>query len=272
MREEQPGQSDADLILASQRGDAAALGVLLARHEAQVYRFAVTMCRNPEDARETLQETLLAAAKGIGNIRGDTSMSTWLYTIARGICIKQRRRRATAMSRGEFDDDVVSEAPNLGTLPDGVAMSHEVRIALDRAIGSLPRAYREVLVLRDVEGLTAPEVAAALGVGADIVKSRLHRARISVREKLGSVAGAVFARAEGCPDVLGISSQRLEGEADARLCEEMDRHIARCPRCAATSEGLTRSLALCRAVREAPVPAGVQGSVRRAVRELLRLP
>jgi RNA polymerase sigma-70 factor, ECF subfamily len=248
--------------------ETSAIATLLARYEGPVYRFGLRFCRDPEDARDVLQETLLAAARGFPSYRGQAALGRWLYTIARSFCIKQRRRRirAASLSPGASADDEAREVPDPAAAPDEAAISRELGGAVRRAIAELGRPYREVLVLRDVEGLTAPEVAAALGIGVDAVKSRLHRAR----EKLAPLVGTVEPPVHGCPDVLALFSRRLEGQVDAHLCEEMERHLTGCPRCATACDGLKRTLSLCVATRGATVPPQVQASVRRAVQELLR--
>jgi RNA polymerase sigma-70 factor (ECF subfamily) len=264
-------RTEAQLVEAAQRGERPAIAELLARYEAPIYRLGLRFCKNPEDARDVLQDTLLAAARGFPTYRGDAAVGTWLYTIARSFCIKQRRRRARSggATSSESDDGEVRDLPDTSALPDETAIGHELRDAVQRAINSLSRPYRDVLILRDVEGLTAPEVAAALGVGVDAVKSRLHRARVAMREKLGPVLGDVQEPNPGCPDVLFMFSRRLEGQVDAKLCEEMQRHVDACARCAAACESLKQTLSLCVAGRGSPIPPGIQASVRRAVRELL---
>ena len=266
-------QAEAALVHAAQAGDASAISALLARYEGSIYRFGLRLCRDPEDARDVLQETMLAAARGFPSYRGEAAVGTWLYTIARSFCIKQRRGRvrADSLSSGTSAGDEAHDIPDPGAAPDEAAMDRELGGAVRRTIDELSRPYREVLVLRDVEGLTAPEVAEALGIGVDAVKSRLHRARVAVREKLAPLVGAVEPPAHGCPDVLALFSRRLEGQVDAHLCEEMERHLSGCPRCSAACDGLKRTLSLCAATRRVPVPPGVQASVRRAVQELLRV-
>ena len=85
-------ESDTELVAAAKRGDREALGRLLERHQAKVYRFGMRMCRGEEDAKDVLQETLIAAARTLPDFREASSLSTWLYTIARSFCIKQRRK------------------------------------------------------------------------------------------------------------------------------------------------------------------------------------
>ena len=130
-----------------------------------------------------------------------------------------------------------------------------------------------MLILRDIEGLTAPEVAEVLGLTTQAVKSRLHRARISVRDHVAPLLGVNLdlPKAPGkCPDVLLMLSRQLEGEIDARLCAEMERHVEACGRCRGACESLKRTLALCGASGQAAeVPAAVQASVRQALRDLL---
>jgi RNA polymerase sigma-70 factor (ECF subfamily) len=146
-------------------------------------------------------------------------------------------------------------------------------MALDAAIHSLEPAQREVLVLRDIEGLTAPEVAEVLRISIDAVKSRLHRARAHVRGMLETSLGsedkpASPASRGGCPDIVSLFSRHLEGEIGPELCERMERHVAACPRCDAVCTSLKQTLALCRAERAGNVPGDVQERVRRALRAL----
>lgn len=266
-------RTDAELLAASHGGDASATEALFVRYEGPIYRMALRMCRDPEDAKEVLQETLLAAARTLHDFRGDSAVGTWLYAIARSFCIKLRKRKSRG---GGYDatDEEVSAVVDPSALPDDAAAGHEVGIVLQRAIAELSRPYREVLVLRDVEGLTAPEVAAALGIGVDAVKSRLHRARVAVRDKVAPLLQplAEAPAQSDCPDVLHLFSQRLEGEVDATLCHEMEAHVARCAHCSSACESLKRTLALCTAsAPSAPVPPSVQAKVRRALREVIRL-
>src|SRR5512145_119983 len=96
--------SDQTLLLSAQGGDPKALGELIERHQRRVYRFGLKMCRDPEDAKDVLQETLIAAARTIRDFRGASSVSTWLYTIARSFCIKRRRRSKFAPEHEESLD------------------------------------------------------------------------------------------------------------------------------------------------------------------------
>lgn len=175
-----------------------------------------------------------------------------------------------------LDTDVASEAGRLADsakTPDEVLASRQIGQALEQAIGALEPRYREVLLLRDVEGLTAPEVAEVLGVSVQAVKSRLHRARLSVRAHVAPLLGISSdapASPGTCPDVLTLFSQHLEGEISADVCAQMERHLEACGRCRGACDSLKRTLVLCRTTgSSAEVPASVQAKVLVAVRDFL---
>jgi RNA polymerase sigma-70 factor (ECF subfamily) len=265
--------TDDALLAALRSGDEEALARLLERYAPAVYRFGSKMCRDPEDAKDVMQDTLLAAARGLREFRGGAALSTWLFVIARSFCIKKRRQRAGAPD--EVVDLASAGARAIATTdppPDELAEGREIGAALDAAIAALEPTYREVLLLRDVEGLTAPEVATVLGIGVDAVKSRLHRARLDVRHRLAPLlVPAEAGEPTGCPDILPILSQYLEGDIGPAQCAEMDRHVAQCPRCRARCTSLRSTLALCRKSAEGgTVPPDVQEGVRKALREVAR--
>jgi RNA polymerase sigma-70 factor (ECF subfamily) len=269
--------SDDRLLADARAGDRHALETLLERHQAQIYRFGMKMCRDPEDAKDVLQDTLLAMARGVRDFRGASSISTWLYTIARSFCIKKRRRSKFAPEEERsLDTDLTTEAKHLaapGESPDEALAGKQVETALEQAIAALEPMYREVLLLRDAEGLTAPEVAEIIGVTPQAVKSRLHRARLSVRERVAPLLGVELDQppAPGtCPDVLTMFSQHLEDEISADLCADMERHLETCGRCRGACDSLKRTLALCRTSGpSAEVPSAVRASVKMALRAFL---
>jgi RNA polymerase sigma-70 factor, ECF subfamily len=268
--------TDADLLDSARAGNPDALERLLARHQAQVYRFGMKMCRDPEDARDVLQDTLLAMARSVRDFRGASSISTWLYTIARSFCIKKRRRSKFAPSQERsLDTDAAPEAARLADparAPDGALADRQVGEAIEQAIAALEPGYREVLLLRDVEGLSASEVAEVVGISTQAVKSRLHRARLAVRGQVAPLLGIQVGASvsETCPDVLTLFSRHLEDEISAEVCAEMERHLEACPRCRSACDSLKRTLALCRTPRPSDhVPASIQASVRIAIRDFL---
>ncbi len=259
-------RTDTELLEAYRSGDDDALSVLLARHAAAVQRFGVKMCRDPEDAKDVLQDTLLAAARGAREFRGASSLSTWLYTIARSFCIK--KRRGLAANRTEaLDEDAVMELAAHEKTPDEIAADQEIGIALEESIRALAPMYREVLLLRDVEGLSAAEVAQVIGIGVDAVKSRLHRARVAVRNRMAPLVTPDEAGPRpGCPDVVRMLSRYLEGEIGKDQCKELDDHVASCARCRADCDSLRRILTLCERERSTEAPGvDVAAAVRAAI-------
>jgi RNA polymerase sigma-70 factor (ECF subfamily) len=264
-------RSDDALVAGARAGDRAAIETLLERYQDRVFGFGVRMCGDAEDAKEVLQDTLLAAARTLGDFRGDASVSTWLYTIARSFCIKRRRRRKFAPTDEISLDQQPLELPSSSPGPDELAAGGEVKRALAQALEDLDPASREVLILRDMEGLTAPEVARVTGASVDAIKSRLHRARASVRASLAATLGdAPPQRPQGCPDVLTAFSNQLEGDLEPRLCAELQAHIDGCAACRATCDSLKRTLAVCASAPPGAVPTEVRDAVRAALRAALR--
>ncbi len=263
--------SDDALVAAARAGERPAIEALLQRYQARVFGFGLRMCGDSEDAKDVLQDTLLAASRTVGDFRGEASVSTWLYTIARSFCIKRRRRSKFAPADNLAFDPESPVVPSSVAGPDELAARGEVRRALAIALEELDPASREVLILRDMEGLTAPEVATVTGVSVDAVKSRLHRARATVRARLVAALGdATPPRAPGCPDVLTAFSRQLEGDLEPRLCAELQKHVEGCASCQVTCDSLKRTLAVCASAPPGPVPVAVGDAVRAAVRSALR--
>jgi RNA polymerase sigma-70 factor (ECF subfamily) len=183
------------LISASKSGDAAALDELVRAHQGRVFGFAMRMCRNVEDAKDILQETFLGMIRSVREFREESKFSTWLYRIAANACLKKRRRGVhdPTPERELSLDDLMPRPDAEGRKPEISDWSEDAERALLRgelsdrmeaAIDKLPKEYKIVLVLRDVEGLSAEETAQALGLSVPAVKSRLHRARTFIRREL----------------------------------------------------------------------------------------
>ena len=185
----------------------AAFDRLYREHVDRMYRFAQRLCGSPEDAKDLVQETFLSAYRNLKDFRGESSVSTWLYTIAAHACQRMRRKR-----KGEpdyklsldaliptSDGEMAIQVPDEDLSPEERLEYKELRRSLLSAVHKLPKKYRMVLVLRDMEGLSAREVGAVMGLTERAVKSRLHRARLFVRHELsgpqatGKTAAAVLA-------------------------------------------------------------------------------
>ena len=167
-------RASAPLIEAACAGDERALSQLLSVCQPDLKRFARRTCANSEDAEDAVQVALWQLHRKIGTLGTVAAFATWLFRIVERECYRIFRRSS---SGGAFSEPTSPElaAPQIPT---------DLRLDLTKAIAALPEAYRVALVLRDVEELTAPEVAATLGVSVEAVKSRLHRARAMVRESL----------------------------------------------------------------------------------------
>jgi len=274
MDDSQPRPSDDDLLGAVRRGDAGALEALVTRYEPRVYRFGLAMCRDAEDAHDVTQDTFMSMVRGIQGFRAESTVSTWLYAITRHACLKKRRRPKSA-PHGESSLESLT-AGERGTLraatpsPEDTLVAQERRTLLRTAIQSLDPSPREVLMLRDVEGLTASDTARVLGLSVAAVKSRLHRARLAVRSALEPVLGAGPPNHDGpCRNVLTHLSTHLEGDLAPDTCAQLEAHVATCPQCQAACESLKGVLALCRDESLPVVPASTQRAVRHAIRACL---
>lgn len=184
-----------DQILGAARdGDPSALRALIGHYQERVYSFASRMCRSREDAKDVLQDTLLSAVRALRSFRGEGSFTTWMFRIAANACRKMRRRGKfepeRELSLDEFlpqpGHDGFPEVVDWSETPDTSLARDELRRALEDAITALPEAYRAVLLLRDVEGLSTEGTAQALDLTPQAVKTRLHRARLAVRDRLAA--------------------------------------------------------------------------------------
>lgn len=265
------------LIERAKTGDREALDALLHRYQGAIYRFGLRLCRDEEDAEDIAQETMLSMARSIESYRGDASLSTWLYTIARSHCIKKRRRSKFAPAEeSSLDDENFSDAKRLSPEddhPDEALFKRQLERALSEAIDSLEPEYREVVILRDVEGFRAKEASEILGISVAALKSRLHRARVAIRDALEPFLNeSIEARPKAagtCPDIPVLYSQHLEGEISPTLCASMEAHLASCERCDAICDSLRRSLALCRTYEaDAIIPDALAESIRSRIRVL----
>lgn len=171
--------ADSDLA-AAQTGDVAALNRLIASHRQGVYRYGLHVCRTTEDAEDAVQETLWAATRAIHTFRGTaSSIASWLFTMVRRECYRliDRHRRAPTGLHGA-EDELAGELPD----PEDAVAMRRLNDQLSAALAELDPSQREVILLRDIQELSAPEAAAQLGISVDALKSRLHRARVNLRE------------------------------------------------------------------------------------------
>jgi RNA polymerase sigma-70 factor (ECF subfamily) len=186
---------DARLLAGLRRRDPAAANELVDRYAARAYRVAIGITRNAADAEEVVQDALWNGIRNVDSSRGDAAFGSWFYRIvANAACQKLRR---TAHRRAEISLEEVlprfheDGAPEVliddwsGRLDDAATRTG-VRTALSAAIDELAPDYRAVVIMRDVEGLTLAEAAAAMGITVANAKTRLHRARLFLRKRLAA--------------------------------------------------------------------------------------
>lgn len=180
--------TDEELVRRSGAGDREAFEMLVTRHEAALYRFALRTCGGEREGEDALQDGLLAAWRGAAGFRGESAARTWLFQVVVNACHRRHRRRAGDPGEPE-PMDAAQHVPQDESSPEDRAGAREAGRAIDRALASLPAESREVLLLRDVEGLSGEETAAALGVSLAAMKSRLHRARLDLKAEVEAILG-----------------------------------------------------------------------------------
>jgi len=182
---------DQELVSAAQRGDQTAFRELVARYESKVYHLALKMLRDEQDAEDALQETFINVYRHLDSFRGDAEFSTWVYRIATNASLMKIRARRPVDSLDESRDDSDNDSSprdlaDWSFTPEDALLNGETRTEMDKALGALPETLRSVFVLRDIEGLSVQETATALDLSVPNVKTRLHRARLALRDELAS--------------------------------------------------------------------------------------
>jgi RNA polymerase sigma-70 factor, ECF subfamily len=188
--------SESVLVERLRAGDATALEDLMQRHASRVFRVARGITRTDADAEEVVQDVFLTLARKVGSFEGRAALGTWIYRVTTNAALLKRRgkRAQLEVSLEEhlptFKEDGHREGArsyvttDWSRTPEVELLDEEARSVLSRAIDQLPEPYRAVLVLRDVEELSNEEAADILGESISSVKSRLHRARMALREQL----------------------------------------------------------------------------------------
>jgi RNA polymerase sigma-70 factor (ECF subfamily) len=185
---------DRSLIERSRRGDIAAFDQLVRRYERSVFNTAYRLTGSYDDASDISQEAFVRAWNNLKSFRGDSAFSTWIYRIVTNVFLDDRKRKRARPSRSleeemDLDESSVArqfEDPAPG--PEELAEGDERRRLLEQAIASLPEAQRVMVVLYHTQGLAYDEIAAITDLPMGTVKSRLNRARLALRDKLGPVA------------------------------------------------------------------------------------
>ena len=182
--------SDADVVRRVVAGDAALFEILMRRHNQRIYRAVRAVLRSDEDVEDVMQQAYINAYQHLGQFAGDAQFSTWLTRIAINEALR-RRKRARVVGEGE-EGVTLSLVEDDGPDPEQQASTAEIRELLEREVAALPEMYRLVIMLRDVEGMSTAETAASLAISEDVVKTRLHRGRVMLRDNLYRRAGVTL--------------------------------------------------------------------------------
>ena len=176
-------------------GEANAFDRFVEHFRAKIFHYSWLMCGQREDAEDVAQETLLKVFESFDQLREPDRVRPWVFRIARNACLMKRRKSVFAPSQELSLDDFMPAIDHEGGharlqiadwsgLPDRQMLQAEMKHVLDQAISALPENYKSVILMRDVEELSTLETAQVLDLTEDVVKTRLHRARLAVRQKL----------------------------------------------------------------------------------------
>lgn len=218
-REPPPAEAgdEASLVAGARRGDAAAIRAIIQRYNRRLYRMARSILRNDAEAEDAVQSAYLNAFRALHAFQGASSFGTWLTRIAINEALALARSRKPDIhwesgDRAVMGGEVIPfPAAAAGIDPERAMAQREIQIALETAIDDLPEAFRTVLVARLLEGMSVEETADLLGLRLDTVKTRLHRARRLLRQRLEERVGPILL------DAFPFGGRRCERVADLVL-------------------------------------------------------
>jgi len=180
--------SESELITALRQRDADAFAFLFENYSDRIYRLAAGLLGDEMAAEGVVQESFMRLFERLDQFEGRSKISTWLYRVAYNAAIDQLRKRRPIISLDlEVEDEDLPQPVILidwQHVPERLLTEAEIKTELDRAIAELPEKYRVVFILREIEGLSTKEASAITGMSTNLVKVRLHRARLILREKL----------------------------------------------------------------------------------------
>ena len=189
----QAQKAEDSLVAKAQRGDALAFGELVTRHQDALFNGICRMVGQREDAEDLAQEVFLKAYRHIARFEGRSSFYTWLYSIAINVVISHRRKLGSRRRQATFSldggDDRPFDVADDAATPDVASQHHELGERIEQAIAQLDDEHRNIVVLGDIEGFDYEEIGELLGCPQGTVKSRLHRARLALREQLKDLVG-----------------------------------------------------------------------------------
>jgi len=209
-------------------GEPGAFERFVEHFRSKIFHYSWLMCGQPEDAEEVAQETLLKVFQNFDQLREPQHVRAWIFRIAKNACLMQRRKSVFAPEHQVSVEELppASEIVSAAELPDDELQRSEVRAVLHQVIAELPPAYRSVVLLRDIEQLSTEETAQILDLTEEAVKTRLHRARAAMRQKLDC-----YLR-NRCIDIEPIASPRPIGEGaweELRAAWRQSGDLGHCP-------------------------------------------
>jgi len=206
--------TDAELLALMRRGEPAAFAALMRQNNRRLYRLARSIVRDESEAEDVVQETYVRALANLDAFRGEASLTTWLARIAANEALGRLRRRRPTVDLAQVDNVVALPGVGAAINPENVAARREIRRVIERAVDELPANFRTVFMLRAVEQMSIEETAALLGIPAETVKTRFHRANRQLRQALSAEFASIlddafpFAGAR-CDALLGRVLTRL---------------------------------------------------------------
>ena len=184
--------TESELVQRARQGDEGAFAALVEQNQSRIFNLALRMTGNPDDAAELAQEALINAWKGLSKFQGGSSFATWLYRLTSNACIdflrREKRRSGLSMtvSLDEDEEERQVELPDLRYSPEVEAERRELRAAIREGLETRSEEHRQVLVLRELDGLSYAQIGQILGLEEGTVKSRIARARVALRKYLVS--------------------------------------------------------------------------------------
>jgi RNA polymerase sigma-70 factor (ECF subfamily) len=179
-------EDDRQLIAICLGGRRDAFGELVTRYQARLYNAAIRLVDNPEDAADVVQDAFLNAYQSLHSFKGDAEFFTWLYRIAfnAAISLKRKKRAVVSLDAAGPESGIDPDDPSEYIKPGAALERSEEETQLQGAMIRLSHEHREVLILKDIEGMKYEDIAEILGVPIGTIRSRLHRARLELRELL----------------------------------------------------------------------------------------
>jgi RNA polymerase sigma-70 factor, ECF subfamily len=205
-------QGETALARALLAGEADAFENFVDHFRSKIFHYSWLMCGQPEDAEEVAQETLLKVFENFDQLREPERVRSWIFRIAKNACLMQRRKSVFAPVHELSIEELspTAEVADLGAPPEGEFLRSELRNVIDRVIAELPATYRAVVLLRDLEELSTEETAQILDLGTDVVKTRLHRGRAAMRQKLDCYLNNHCLEDQASPNPAPLSEQERE--------------------------------------------------------------